>query len=234
MELNEVIALDQIAEPPVRKLLESSGGRLYLSVADWILPSTAAASVKTELTRRGVPFELFFAFEPAAGESPDEIAAFVPITDFEHLEQNGRRLVLAVDLRTRARIASAELVRVLEPLTSGVTWTASEDHEGMLALTDAPHIPDPVVVPRAIDLSETAGGIWSVRSDGRELLTHASLRLVREAGIALTPQFTTEGRTLPWYRPPIFGGRVLDALRGLDVNGIVGPPVYLGQTADGA
>jgi hypothetical protein len=109
----------------------------------------------------------------------------------------------------------------------------SEEHDGMRVLTDARRLPDPVVVPRAVSLSQTQGGAWAVRTDGRELLTPTSVRALRDAGIALAPFFSAGGRTLPWIRPPIFGGRVLEALRGLDVKGITGPPVYLGQTVEG-
>lgn len=233
MKVSEVLEFERLPDPSVRELLESRGGRPFLGPADWLLPPGTAGSVKTELAQRGVPFEVFYELEPAPGESPDELAAYLPLQDFDRLEQDGRPLVLAVDELTGARIASEPLVRVLDEVTAGVTWRPSEEHDGMLVLADARRLPDPVVVPHAVSLSRTTSGEWAVRTDGRELLTPASVAALREAGIALAPYFSTAGRTLPWRRPPIFGGRVLEALRGLDVNGISGPPGFLGQTGEG-
>jgi hypothetical protein len=233
MKVSEILEFERLPDPAVRELLERSGGRPHMSPADWLLASGAAATVKDELARRGLPFEVFYELEPAPGESPDELAAYLPLQDLDRLEDDGRPLVLAVEPRTGARIASQALVGLLDGVTAGVTWAPSEERDGMLLLTDARRIPDPVVVPRAMSLSQTAGGAWVVRSDGRELLTPASVGALREAGIVLAPFVSTGGRTLPWRSPPIFGGRVLEALRRGDVNGIVAPPVFLGQTGEG-
>jgi hypothetical protein len=233
MKVSEILEFERLPDPAVRELLERSGGRPHLSPAEWLLPSGAAPSVEAELSRRGVRFEVFYELEPAPGESPDELAAYLPLQDFDRLRKDDRPLVLAVDERTNARIASEALVRVLDEVTAGVAWTPSEEHGGMLVLSDARPLPDPVVVPHAVSLSQTSGGAWAVRTDGRELLTPASVRALRDAGIALAPFFSTGGRTLPWIRPPVFGGRVLESLRGLEVNGINGAPVYLGQAGEG-
>jgi hypothetical protein len=233
MKVSEIIEFERLPDPAVRELLESSGGRPYLSPADWLLPSAAAPGVEAELARRGLPFEVFYELEPAPGESPDELAAYLPLQDLGLLEEDDRKLVLAIDERSNGPIASEELVRVLDPVTVGATWTESPEHPGMRLLADARQLPDPVVVPRAVSLSQAPSGVWVVRSDGRELLTPASVRALRDVGIARAPFCLVDGRTLAWNRQPIFGGRVLDALRGLDVKGITGPPGYLGQTGEG-
>lgn len=232
MQVSEILEFERLPDPVVRDLLEHAGGRPYFGPADWRLPAGAGEGVRSELARRGVPFEVFYELEPAPGESPDEQAAYVPLQDYDRLEQDDRPLVLAVDERSNERIASEQLVRLLDDVTAGVTWTPS-DRAGMLVLSDARQLPDPVVVPRAISLSQTEGGAWAVRSDGRELLTPASVRALREAGIALAPLVSTGGRTLPWLRGPVFGGRVLEVLGRLDVKGITAPPSYLGQTGEG-
>src|SRR5215831_5987626 len=103
MKVSEVLEFERLPDPSVRELLESSGGRPFMGPADWLLPPGSAASVKTELAHRGVPFAVFYELEPAPGESPDELAAYLSLQDFDRLQHDGRPLVLAVDERTGTR-----------------------------------------------------------------------------------------------------------------------------------
>src|SRR5215472_7409047 len=137
MKVSEILEFERLPDPAVRELLERSGGQPHLSPAEWLLPSGAGAGIRDELTRRGLPFEVFYELEPAPGESPDELAAYLPVQDLDRLEQDGRPLVLATDPRTSRRIASEALVRVLDEVTTGVTWAPSGEHEGMFVLAEA-------------------------------------------------------------------------------------------------
>jgi hypothetical protein len=71
----------------------------------------------------------------------------------------------------------------------------------------------------------------AMQSDGRELLTAANRLAVRGAGYVHTTDCSTDSRVLPWRRTAILiSGTVLAELR--EVQGIVGPPTYLGHAPE--
>lgn len=234
MDMHRVIKFETPIDDGLRSLLAESGARPQTDPMGWLMPSPeASAAVEAHLRSVGFPFEIFFEMFPTPGEPLDRLAAYLPLDDFEAIDAVPGTLVLACDEESLDTVASVEIVRLLEAVTAGMSWSPYDGHSGFLRLSRAAELPEPVVVPRAMFLSQGASGRWAVQSDGRELLNPRNLDVVRKAGIAQTTACVVDTEVLLWRRPPIFGGAVLAVLRDQEVNGVLAPPSFLGHTGEG-
>ncbi|MGH8684592.1 MAG: hypothetical protein ACREUM_04495, partial [Nitrosospira sp.] len=210
MDLRHVIHFEMPIDDELHELLVNSGSRPHTQPTDWLTPSVESfESLKTKLTEKRVPFEVFFDIQPSPGDDLEDLAAYLTLDDFSSLDVDSGDLVLACDERTLATVASEKMINFLAGVTEGTTWDPLSGHDGFFVLTDLPELSEPVVVPRAMFLSEATTGTWAVQSDGRELLTADNLRRIRDQGIAETRACVVDGQVIPWSRPPIFSGKVL-------------------------
>jgi hypothetical protein len=199
----------------------------------WQTPSSQAfAAIETELNDRNIPFAVFYEARPSPGDDVLRLAAGMGLRGLVELDVRPGDLVLACDERTLATVVSREMATLLEAVTTGVVFDSLVGHDGFFVLTVVAELPEPVVVPRAMFLSEGTDGIWAVQSDGRELLTATNIRAIQEHGVVSAPSCLTAGKVLRWRRPLIFSGPVLAQLRDKDIQGLLSPPVFLGHVAD--
>jgi hypothetical protein len=199
----------------------------------WLTPSYEAfKAVEGDLKDRNVRFETFYELRPSPGEDSRQLAAGIGLRELTELEASSDDLVLACDERTLATVASEKMAMLLRTMTSGTVFDPLVGHDGFLVITAAAELPEPVVVPNAMFLSEGADGVWAVQSDGRELLTTANLQVVQKHGLVSTAHCVTAGRVLRWRRPLIFSGPVLVQLLAQDIHGLLSAPVYLGHAAE--
>jgi hypothetical protein len=223
----------ELATPPdadLREQLLASGALLESALTGWALPSEQVwQDIEAALKDRQVEHDLFYEYAPTATDDDDELAAFLPLTALSAAEPvTPGQLIALRDEETSSTVASERLVDLLAPVTTGLEWQPIEGSGDLLRLTAARPLPEPVVVPHAVFRSKGMDGRWAVQSDGRELLTDASRKLVREAGAAFAPECVVDGDVLPWLRPLLVSRRVLRVLTEHDVQGVAGAPVYLG------
>jgi hypothetical protein len=199
----------------------------------WLTPSSEVfTAIEGELKDRNVPFETFYELRPSPDEDSRQLAAGIGLRELTDLEASSDDLVLACDERTLATVASKKMVTLLGTMTSGAVFDPLVGHDGFFVLTAAAELPEPVVVPNAMFLSEGDDGVWAVQSDGRELLTTTNLEAVQKHGLVCAPRCVTAGQVLRWRRPLIFSGPVLVQLQAHDIQGLLSAPVFLGHTSE--
>ncbi|MGH7511007.1 MAG: hypothetical protein ACREMZ_16300 [Gemmatimonadales bacterium] len=226
----------ELADPPgseLRQLLLSRGARLESALTGWAIRSAADWEIiERRLREEEVEFDLFYEFAATPDDDVEDLVAYLALAPLDSVEKiDPMQLILLRDEMTSSTVASESLVELLKSATQRLHWQPVDEHKGLLRLVQAPALPDPVVVPHAIFLSEGTSGLWAVQSDGRELLTSASRRLVKETGAALAPECSVEGRVLHWRRPLLFSGRVLALLEEHKVEGPTGTRSFLGAVA---
>lgn len=227
----------ELADPPgpeLRQLLLSRGSRLESALTGWAIRSAADwGIIERKLREEEVEFDLFYDFVASPDDDVEYLVAYLALAPLDSVEKiDPTRLILLRDETTSSTVASEGLVKVLKSVTQRLQWQPVDGRKGLLRLVQAPALPDPVVVPHAIFISEGTSGLWAVQSDGRELLTSASRQLVKETGAALAPECSVEGRVLLWRRPLLLSGRVLTLLEEHKVDGPAGTPSFLGAVAD--
>jgi hypothetical protein len=229
MDMRRLVVFDAPITEELHVLLAGEGARPdSVDPLAWLTPSPAGFTrIEAALRRLDIPFEVFYEAHPAPGEK--HLAAGLGLDDFDGLDVASDDLVLACDERTLATVVSAAMMDLLTPVTTGVTFDELVGHDGFFVITVTANLPDPVVVPRAMYMSDGDDGTWAVQSDGRELLTETNLRVVQEHGVVSAPECVVDGRVLRWRRPLVFSGRVLVELHDEDVRGVLSPPVFLGH-----
>ncbi|MBP2330387.1 hypothetical protein JOF56_010772 [Kibdelosporangium banguiense] len=233
MDIRHVVTFETPIGSDVRSLLTAEGAQPDLDPLSWLAPSIEAfVTIEAKLNERGIPFDVYFEFQPGPGDDPQNLAAYVGLDDFAEVNATAEDLVLACDERTLATVASRRMRQLLDAITSGVTFDPLTGYEGFFVITNAIQLPDPIIVPRTMFLSEGTTGTWAVQSDGRELLTERNFQIVRESGMVHAPYCTANNRVLPWHRPPIFGGPLLTRFRDMDIQGIIDPPAFLGPVTE--
>lgn len=201
------------------------------SLVAWEYPTELVPEEMTNLLRsHGIEFDISFTLHPTPDDRPGELAAYLRLDYFEDHYAIGEELFLARQKDTLVFIGSEALVTALGPYTTDVAWEALRDYSGFYALTATPRLPDPVIIPRAVWMTEAREGKWAVQSDGREFLTQANTEMLQRAGIAQSDYCTIDGQTFRWDRPPIFGGAAIALLSNEEVIGVSGPPIFLGRT----
>ncbi|WP_141716720.1 MULTISPECIES: hypothetical protein [unclassified Streptomyces] len=197
----------------------------------WVFPGASMPpEVEEYLRAEKIGFTSFFEIQPTATDSPDMLAAYLWLGYFEALREEEADLLLTRHTGLQEIIASTRLARELSEISPDIRWRNFGDRRGFMVLNPVPQLPDPVVVPHAVFVSEGETGIWAVRSDGRELLTSGNLEYLMLSGIANPTHCAVDGRLLRWRRGLIFGGRVLAFLMEHDVVGVRGLPSFLGRT----
>jgi hypothetical protein len=232
MDIRHLIVFDTPVSADIHNLLTTKGARPdSADPLTWLLPSARAFKIiEAALKGEGIPFEVFFESIPTSADDPRQLAAGMASRRFANLDVTPDDLVLATDGRTLATVVSRKMKTLLEPVTRGVEFDPLSGHDGFFVITKTVDLPEPVIIPRAVFLSEGDAGIWAVQSDGRELLTDINLRVVREHGLVHAPRCIIDGKILPWRRPPIFSGPTLDHLRDKNIQGALSP-VFLGHAA---
>jgi hypothetical protein len=225
----------ELAAPPDQELRDSlrdSGATLESALTGWALPlGMPVEALEADLRRRGVKYDLYTDLVPSGEDNADDLAAYLPLAALADAAPPGDgELVMLRDEDRHGTVASVSLIERLDEVTTGLEWVPVEGGDPLLRrLVGVPELPDPVAVPRGtVGWQATDDGTWAVSSDGAELLTPASLDVVRRHGLAIAPACEVDGKILRWRRPVIASGRVLDLLNGLDMRGRNGEPVYLG------
>lgn len=193
----------------------------------YFFEASVPEEIEEHLRMKGVDFSVFFEFKPTAVDGPDELAAYLLLGRFEDLRNEDSSLLLARNVGLQDVIASAGLARELSEISPQIAWGHLEGDRDFLILEHVPRLPDPVMVPHAVFLSEGEDGIWAVQSDGRELLTRKNYEFLMQSGIANPYYCRIGGRVLRWRRGLVFGGRVLEFLTGQGVIGVPALPSFL-------
>jgi hypothetical protein len=233
MEMQHIVTFETPIDAGLHDLLTGQGAWPDTDPWSWRTPSVEVfAALVAKLNDRGISFETFIEFLPSQGEDLERLAAYVGLDDFTEVRATASDLVMASDERTFATVVSARMRQHLSTMTTGLTFDPLAQHDGFFVITEAVQLPEPIILPRTIFLSEGTDGVWAVQSDGRELLTEANLQTVRESGMVYAPRCETNGQVLRWRRPPIFSGPVLAQFRDMDIQGIIDPPAFLGHAAE--
>jgi hypothetical protein len=219
MDMRRLVVFDAPITEELHVLLAEAGARPHsVYPLAWVTPSPAGfTTIEAALRRLDISFEVSYEAHPAPGDK--HLAGYLGLDDFAGMDAAADDLVLACDERTLATVVSTAMKDLLTPVSTGVTFDDLMGHDGFFVITVTASLPDPVVVPRAMFMSEGYDGAWAVQSDGRELLTETNLRVVQEHGVVSAPECVVDGRVLRWERPLVFSGRVLRELRDKDVRG---------------
>jgi hypothetical protein len=230
MYMRHVIKFDTPADDQVEELLIGEGAAPDVYHTDWQIPTQAAFTrIEARLNKSGTPFDVFFELHPNPDEDPRNYAAYLPLKYLADVTVTQGDLILAREDKAFMTVASKGVIEILEQTSKALNWHPFEGHDGMFVMTNSFELPQPIILPRVVWLSQSdTTGNWAAQSDGRELLTAENLRIVQEHGIVHSSHFRTDDRVLPWNHVLIFSGPILKHLLGHGVQGIVAPPIFLG------
>jgi hypothetical protein len=135
------------------------------------------------------------------------------------------------DYETEHVVVSTEVRKILEDTTSGLTWSAVTGTDGqqrflMMVTTD---LSDPIDIPAPVEIAKNKYpiGTYSVRSDGRDVITMSNVSTLAETGIAVSHEARIPSGIVKWRARLLASGRVVSALRSAGVKGILEPLVPL-------
>ena len=133
---------------------------------------------------------------------------------------------LAVDYDTN-RIVASDKTRHLLGETRSISWSSlpRAARAGWSQLTIAKSLPDPIFIPTPLEMGHSEGiddRYW-VRSNGRDFLTKSNAAVLQQLGIAASDMGRTPTGAFSWDRRLVASGKVIEALIGANVKGLVRP-----------
>lgn len=144
------------------------------------------------------------------------------------------RFDIAQDRGSRAIVTTSQIRRLLEGMTQGLEWSplAATDGRTLVQMRVTNELPDAVVVPLAVGFAAgppTPGesNECLVRSDGRDVVSHASIQYLRRVGLAVSATVRIADDEHRWRPRLVASGAVLHALRSAGVRGLLSPPTPL-------
>lgn len=139
---------------------------------------------------------------------------------------------LVQDYESELLLVSPGAKEILESEIFGAEWNLIETTKGELffSLEITKVLPDPIVVPVPVEVEELEmfPGFYSIRSDGREVITQPNLDELKIAGIAISTEANIGEKTVKWMPQPIITtGAIIHKIRSKKLRGFAEHPVPL-------
>jgi hypothetical protein len=228
------IYLLELEAPPNQSMcscLTAAGGVSANTGTLWTVASDAVLdSLSDILTRFRTRFKVFHQLMPTVSDRVSDLNCYLSVVMLDAVDApHSRRHGLFRDVTAGTIVGTSATVELLRAKAPDVRFEPVDNSAGMFRLVDAEHLPEPVVVPTVFASGRASDGVWAVQSDGRELLSDANRRAVRERGLFLAPYARVGNETLRWKRPPVVSGELWAWLETNGVDGLMTPPPYLGS-----
>jgi hypothetical protein len=183
------------------------------------------------LQDRGIKFQRFFRFaidreevaaHPAFYLGPEVFFDLVVDNRLEVKKLKG--LDIALDYESERCVMTLRLQAALVPITSGLTWRtiAGSNGRSYAIVDDMAILPEPIVIPNAVEISEKEDppGTYSVRNDGRSVLSDANREALSKLGIARAERVVLSGERSLTSPRRLVSGLGLDAMLRINPKGL--------------
>jgi hypothetical protein len=179
--------------------------------SSWCVPDSARKRIKERLEGQSVEFTAVYDFEAEPADAADDLAAYLGINLLAPEVIVSSNPLLAKDPDDFRIIANGPMLDLLESVTGNLTWDSYEKRPGFSFLRSAVELPDPVEIPRVLDMQRLDDGLWDVSGDGRSIITLRNLDCLKRNGIAYSSSYLINGEIYPRMKFPVFGGKVVQA-----------------------
>lgn len=131
---------------------------------------------------------------------------------------------LVEDYESNILLVSPRAKKILESEVFGAKWSLIETTKGELffSLEINKILPESIIIPAPVEVEELEmfPGFYSIRSDGREVITQANLNDLKTVGIAKSSEANIGDKTVKWVPQPIITtGAIIHKIRSNKLKG---------------